>query len=263
MRCVAYATAESYRLRDLTTFFSTKRCKTKRFRDMIYVQNYLDESDLFIFSYGCVVLWNSTLEIEKQILKSISQFEIGSASRPEMDEFSFDVNGEEHKPLMQHDQITLTSDNMMEKAAVSYGLSQSIKLSLFESTVQSVISETENFPQQLATHGKIFLSRKEIARKMGRIFLVRSSINLHTNLLDTPEFFWEYPEYESFYKMITKDLEVSPRAEILNKRLDMIQELYSMLTGELQHGHSSLLEWIIIILISVEIGLFLIKEFLV
>jgi uncharacterized Rmd1/YagE family protein len=263
MRCVAYATAESYRLKDLITFFSTKRCKTKRFREMLYVQGYQDESDLFIFAYGCVVFWSSTPEVEKQILKNLSSFEVGPAVHHEMDELRFDIDWEDQKPLMQNNHITLTSDNMMERAAVSYGLSQSVKLSMFEITVQTVTSEIEIFPQQLATHGKIFLSRKDIARKMGRIFLVRSSINLHTDLLDTPEFFWDYPEYESFYKMATKDLDVSQRTEILNKRLDMIQELYAMLTGELQHWHSSLLEWIIIILISVEIGMFLIKEFLV
>ena len=263
MRCVAYATAESYKIKDLITFFSTKRCKTKRFRDMLYVQGYQDESDIFIFAYGCIVFWSSSPEVEKQILKNLSVFEVSPAARQEMDTLRFEIDPEEHSPLMQNDRITLTSDNMMERAAVSYGLSQSVKLSFFEFTAQTVTGEIEKYPQQLAAHGKIFLSRKEIARKMGKIFLVRSSINLHTDLLDTPEFFWDYPEYESFYKMATKDLDVSQRTEVLNKRLDMIQELYSMLTAELQHGHSSLLEWIIIILISVEISLFLIKEFLV
>jgi uncharacterized Rmd1/YagE family protein len=42
-------------------------------------------------------------------------------------------------------------------------------------------------------------------------------------------------------------------AQVLNKRLDLIKELYDMLAGELHTAHSNTLEWIVIILILVEV----------
>eukprot|EP00965_Chrysotila_dentata_P071567 2364289-Pleurochrysis_carterae.AAC.5 len=48
-------------------------------------------------------------------------------------------------------------------------------------------------------------------------------------------------------------LEVERRVEVLNKRLDIIKELFDMLANELHNSHSSMLEWIVIVLILVEV----------
>ena len=61
--------------------------------------------------------------------------------------------------------------------------------------------------------------------------------------------------------MVTiKYLEVNQRIEVLTKKLNVIHELFIMLSDEQQHKHSSNLEWIIIWLIVIEIVLFIIKD---
>lgn len=90
----------------------------------------------------------------------------------------------------------------------------------------------------------------------GKLFLVKSTINLKHDLLDTPEYFWESPEVESFYINMRKYLEIDNRVEVLNAKLQVISELLEMLADELAHKHSSLLEWIIILLIAFEIVVF-------
>ena len=42
-------------------------------------------------------------------------------------------------------------------------------------------------------------------------------------------------------------------SQVLNKRLDIIKELFDMLASELHNSHSNKLEWIVIILIMVEV----------
>ena len=106
---------------------------------------------------------------------------------------------------------------------------------------------------QLATNGKINLSKKNISKKIGELFLVKSKINLHYDLLNTPEFFWEYPEFENQYIIMIKYLDIKSRVEVLNKKLEIIQELLHVLGDEQKHKYSSFLEWIIIILIAFEI----------
>jgi len=51
----------------------------------------------------------------------------------------------------------------------------------------------------------------------------------------------------------SKYLEIERRAEVLNKRLDIIKELFDMLANELQNTHANKLEWIIIVLIMIEV----------
>ena len=97
---------------------------------------------------------------------------------------------------------------------------------------------------------------------MGELFIERNSINLHLDVLDAPEFFWEYPEMEPLYKMMSNYLDIKSRVEVLNQRLDVVHELFEMLGNELNHQHSSRLEWTIICLIVIEVLLTVSRDLL-
>ncbi len=88
---------------------------------------------------------------------------------------------------------------------------------------------------------------------MGELFIERNFITLHSEILDTPEFFWDYPELEPFYRKTAHYLDVGKRVEVLNKKLTVIHELFEILSDELNHQHSARLEWTIIILIVIEV----------
>jgi uncharacterized Rmd1/YagE family protein len=263
MRCIAYCTAEQYNLKKLAQFFEDQGSKSKLYnKEVLHVSKYKEGSDIFFFDYGCVVFWDYSKKLENQIIGQIEGFGEGPISTLESDEFSYQIAKNIPKTTIQNDEIKLSSNRIFEKLTISFGLSQSVKLETFEQTLERTVKQTKSLPENLANHGKIDLSRRQISKKMGRLFLVRNDINLHTEILGMPDFFWEYPEYESLYTMVIKNLDVPQRAEILNRRLDMIQELLSMLGDELNHRHSSKLEWVIIILISVEVGLVVVKEIL-
>jgi uncharacterized Rmd1/YagE family protein len=79
--------------------------------------------------------------------------------------------------------------------------------------------------------------------------------------LDIPEYFWEHPELEPLYVSIATHLELETRVELLNRRLDVIHDLFEMLGNELNHQHSSRLEWTIILLIVIEVFISLSEYF--
>jgi uncharacterized Rmd1/YagE family protein len=80
-------------------------------------------------------------------------------------------------------------------------------------------------------------------------------------VLDTPEFFWDHSDLEPFYTIIANELDIKTRGQILNQRLDVVRELFEMLGNELNHQHSSRLEWIIIGLIVSEVVISLLQVF--
>ncbi|MFN7662233.1 MAG: RMD1 family protein [Alphaproteobacteria bacterium] len=261
MRCVAYCTGENYNLKTLSQFFTEENAKLKLHnKEVLHISNYKDGGDLFFFDYGCVVLWNYKLLKENQVLDLLARFAINPLKNTVSEEFDVTLKRSGSKTIVENDTVILGGNKVLDKLTLSFALSQSVKLSHFEQVLEETGNETKHIPLELATKGKISLSRRQIAKKLGRLFLVRNSINLHTEMLDTPDFFWEYPAHENLYKLITKHLDVPQRVEVLNKRLDMIRDLFSMLEEHLNHQHSSLLEWIIIVLISTEIFLFLVKE---
>jgi uncharacterized Rmd1/YagE family protein len=153
-----------------------------------------------------------------------------------------------------NDKIILSSfDNPLEKISVSYALAQSTMLSIYEDEVDHTIEETKRIPTELANRGEISLSKKEICKNIGSIFVKRSSINLHSDMLDTPLIIWEYQDWQPVYTKMRTYLDVDKRLDILNKRLDILKELYDMLNNEIKNQNEYRLEWIIIWLIVVEI----------
>ncbi len=259
MRCSCYCTASSY---DITRLFqSLQRLGSNQlFRDVIHVQIKEEKrikGDLFYFPYGSIVCWGFTEEEEKEILHSLKEFEKEPNTKAELDEFTFTYGD---SMTIEEDEICLHNKSTLTKLAVSHGLAQSVKLTTFEELIQKTIDHTKQLPSDLAKKGKISLSRREISRTMGEIFIERNFINLHSEILDTPEFFWDYPELEPYYRRTAHYLDVNKRVEILNKRLNVVHELFEILSSELNHQHSSRLEVTIILLILIEVTLALLRD---
>ena len=76
--------------------------------------------------------------------------------------------------------------------------------------------------------------------------------------MDAPVFVWDHPEYEDLYTLTINDLELHSRKEVLNRRLDIVKELFEMMRDELTNRHSTILEVTIILLILSEVLLTLI-----
>lgn len=263
MECFAVCTAAAYHLKPLFEFLKGSY-KSTFHRDVLHVE-YADPSngntyDFFFFSFGAVVSWGTNKETCLNFAQEASPFEVNPHKEFETDEFTYFYGTGPAK--IYEDDICLPDQDPYSKLAISYAIAQSVKLETFETSIQKTFNKTKHLPEDLATKGKIFLSRREIRKKTGQLFIERSSINLHLDVLDTPEIFWEFPELEPLYKMAAVYLDINPRVEILNHRLNVLHELLEMLGNELNHQHSSRLEWTIILLIVIEVVLTVSKDIL-
>ncbi|MCP5161250.1 MAG: RMD1 family protein [Hahellaceae bacterium] len=224
-----------------------------RYRDAIHAD--LDGGEAWIFNYGVVVFWGVKEDERQMLLSRLAPFVADPLNRFEEENYKFELEAEQDR--FHSDAIKLTTHNPLQRLAVSHALAQSVKLNLFESRAQQTIIETSHVPHSLAKTGRIALSRKETAKMRGSLFSTKSDIILNYGLLDTPDFFWEYPELEPMYAMSARYLEITPRVEVMSKKLETIHELFEMLADEQKHKHSATLEWIIIILIAAEILLYI------
>ncbi|NGX42700.1 MAG: hypothetical protein K940chlam7_00984, partial [Chlamydiae bacterium] len=260
MDCSAYCTASSYKIKSL--YQSLKgRYKTTLYRDVVYIEvpsKEWDNLDIFFFPYGAMICWGASLEDGKKFLDEVENFQEQPLKEMEMDDFTYSY-GKEFE--MMEDEIILPDRNILTKLAISHGLAQSVKLGAFEDTISDSFKKTRHIPENLAKWGKIPLSRRQIRKRMGELFIDRSSINLHVDVLDTPEFFWDHPDLELMYTDIANELDIQTRGQVLNQRLDVIRELFEMLGNELNHQHSSRLEWTIIWLIVIEVVITLLTHY--
>ncbi|KAE8882585.1 hypothetical protein PF005_g23322 [Phytophthora fragariae] len=209
------------------------------------------QKDAFYFATGCAVFWGLTRAEEQAHLVALGAFSVGPVKQVEVEDMDYTYGD---ASLICNDAITLSSNRASEKLAVSFAMAQSSKLDVFEERVEETIRETKHVPQNLAATGSIQYSQSDISKLIGRLFIERSDVNLNSDMLDEPDFFWEDDEYEPLYKKVMKYLSVDNRVQILNTRLDILRELLDVLSQQLAHQHDTKLEMIVIWLIVAEVA---------
>ena len=228
--------------------------KVSQIKDAIIFTH--QEGLAYVFEYGVVVLWGMDYDDEQRFIDAILPFAQTPLTSPKEDTIEFKQDSSVELIRVSHDVIVTNEDTLLIRLALSHALAQSVKLEEFEVSVEETITKTQYIPLALANEGVVPLSRKEVSKERGKLFLTKSRIHLQYALVDNPDFSWEYPELENYYLSLLRYFEVRQRIDVLNLKLETIQELLDMLADDQKHKHSSMLEWIIIILIAVEIVLF-------
>ena len=212
-------------------------------------------SEVFLFQYGVVVIWGMTLAEEQRFLKEIARFEGEKLAKDDIQAENFNYYyTRDYQARIYNDFISLRDKrNYMTKLAISHALAQSVKTSLYEDLVDNTIEETQDIPSQLASTGKTDLNRRQIAMRIGELFILRINIHLQGSVLDAPELMWAEPGLEPTYAAARGYLELETRCRLLTERLDVISDLLAVLKDQSGQRHGEFLEWIVIVLIAAEI----------
>jgi len=228
-----------------------------RYRDAYAIKYQAGEA--WLFNYGVLVCWDLTTDERQQLYLDLSDLTPESNEKLLCEEYRYRIDSTESFRV-QHDVIHLDDSEPLIRLALSHAFAQSTKLQIFEARAQKVIQENRSISKNLAEKAKSSLSRRKLAMLRGQLFETSCDITLHFNLLDTPEFFWDYPEVENYYLILSKYLDLKPRIDILNHKLATIHEMLEMLASEQHHKHSAFLEWIIIVLIAIDIVIYFLPK---
>jgi len=225
--------------------------------------------EVFVFGFGAVVFWNfKDIEAEKQWMEQylfpLTEV-LGLKHNVESIESACDEMGfcYSEKFSWHRDVVQLHTRDAGEKMAVSFAFAKSANLSIYEWRLEQAIVRNAHIPEDLAEHGELHLNRREINVEIGRLYLLNNAINLETNMLDTPEEFWDDDRFQPEYDKSTKYLDVDARINLLNRRLEVLKDLNGILMDAAHNQHASSLEWIVIALIVAEVAVEVYRGWLV
>ena len=149
-------------------------------------------------------------------------------------------------------------DTVLAKIAFSSGLARSTKLAVLESLLSNYFESTRSIPTMLSRGSRLPFTRSFILQKTGQLLSVRAQLNLYSELTDSlPDLFWDSKHelgLEGYYDQVGRALDVGIRIKVLNEKMNYAQEIASVLREQLSEKHGLHLEWIIILLIAVEVG---------
>lgn len=297
MQCRAYCLGDSFNMTKLGELLQQDDCLVQKFdnENVIHIafdfdklittldevsinpaELSLERTDIFYFKFGCIVIYESKdSEHESKLRKFLdntlnsilinpntSQINLNSIDNlRDLDYLNYkvDVNTGKDYIDINNNEVIVKQNLLPTKLSIAYAMAQSVKLDSLEKSCNHLITKTMPMQRELASKGMVSLSRHSIIKSMGELFAQKYLTNLYSETLETPEFFWRKgSKYEDLYLMVSSFQELNKRKNIINKKLDIIQELYGVLSTELNHNSSSRLEIIIIVLIAIEvlIGLF-------
>lgn len=159
-------------------------------------------------------------------------------------------------PLLKSDTFLLTKsteDNLFEKYTFSNALSLAVKLGIWEASLDRYVDSMAYVTEDLKRGTKIKITRAEMLRKTGELFALRHLINLSSDLLDTPDFYWDRETLEALYLQTCTYFAISRRTKVMNEKLNHCVELAELIRSHLNDNHHVRLEWMIIILILIEV----------
>ncbi|CAA9891694.1 conserved hypothetical protein [Candidatus Methylobacter favarea] len=204
-----------------------------------------DQSWSVIFTYGAVVHWNISFEQRDKLHQLLLDYAENPLETMEEDNFTFALDCANTRIVEDH--IEIESSDPMLIFSLSQGMAQSIKLASFETNAITTINKTNYIPRSLAQDGRINLSRHEIAKIRGQLFLTKSDIILNYDLLDTPDFFgntrsmkaftilpqniWKYPNEPLFYRKSWKPSMNYSKCWRMSKNIDIHQNWNGLLSG--------------------------------
>ncbi|EPS44742.1 hypothetical protein H072_1251 [Dactylellina haptotyla CBS 200.50] len=151
-----------------------------------------------------------------------------------------------------------TTPTVLAKIAFSSGMARSTKLAVLEEMLESYIESTSSIPKLLSQGSRLPFTRSFILRKTGELLSFRARLNLYSELTDNlPDIFWDSRKelgLEGYYESVGRELDVGVRIKKLNEKLDYASEMAAVLRERLSERHGLVLEWMIIILITIEVG---------
>ncbi|VDO07130.1 unnamed protein product [Rodentolepis nana] len=236
------------------------------------VHDPVSHRDILVFKTGVVVFWNVSDSESEEIINKLRS----ECNRPlalELMEFEELVYSFTSGPTVldiedirfravpaKSDSKELKEDYekevqrlVLEKIAFSDALAASVKLSLLESSFDAVAVQMQPWIDKMQTGLGVFFPMSAVFRKTGELFTLRHLLNISTTISETPDFYWDRPEVEKLFQNLKTALSVQSRTNILNSKLNTCCELTEILTNHLEARHSSRLEWMIILLILIEV----------
>lgn len=266
----AFSTAEEYDLDKLLEGLKVQDLYEPKFipnnNEVIHaVAKYKVENEpreIFIFREGSVVLWNITDLESSNVLSFLRQYEQDSysewliQSESEVMNYRYHENEEKLSCVDKNGDFYLSPQQnlTLDKYTFSNAMILSVKLGIWESSLEKYIDDIETVTEDLKFGKKINLTQDQVLRKHGELFALRHYLNLSSDLLDTPDFYWDNEQLENLYNQVITYFGITKRTKVMNEKINHCEALIQLLSTHLSDKHHVRLEWMIIILIMVEVA---------
>lgn len=213
-----------------------------------------DPEQVYLFYFGCVVFLNCTGPMIARFLDGIKQHVDAGRIPPQLhfrEEYQLEIDpGRE--AAITNDYAVMQSYNEAFIDIISFVIAKSVALERIEERVDSVFDEVEVLIANLGK-GTLELPDRVMAKLASSILSFKYTSIAHIMVLDKPEITWDDPETDRLYLTMARLFELNPRYQEIKHKSETLLDMTDVFSSISHARRSARLEWIIIVLIFIEI----------
>ena len=253
----------SYQLAD---FIDTKNLRSAITSKLLYS----DSSELFyetkadsytyIFRYGVVSFFNQEADEISSFRKLLDPYCRNLFAENFSDELLVETSAPENR--IGHNKIEIKNANPQVLRMIMLNVSQSVTLDYYSDQTEKLLEETNYHTQLLERKGKLSISGRRLKKFIGKTLLLKNRIAENLYIFDSPPETWEDEQLDKLHNELKKNYDLQDRFRDVSEGLGIVKDNLELFKDILQYRNTTMLEWIVIILIAIEVINFFIEKLL-
>jgi uncharacterized Rmd1/YagE family protein len=207
-----------------------------------------------LLRYGVIVSFDLSTEEESELLKTLQPQIREPLQTTTSEELSL-VFRPQVKERLERDILWLQECSAERLQIVAEALGKSVVLDFYETEVSSLFEQIKPFTTAIQGKNLRPPKQKELLSYVGGTLLIQQKMLGIVAVGEKPDPIWDYPELDRLYLRLEDEYELRERLVALERKLELISKTVETSLGILQRDSSHRVEWYIVILIVVEIGL--------
>ncbi|MGB1104041.1 MAG: RMD1 family protein [Crocinitomicaceae bacterium] len=210
-----------------------------------------ETSFLYLKDHGSVVFCNFSEKEKKKVFKIFGSNEI------DIDSFSteeYEISIEPNRPEQVHfNTVSVGAFTVDVLHIVMLNLSQSVAMENYQNRTNALLQQTRQISDKLKLTGDIGLTRGKLRQFIGKTMVLRTRIAENLLIFETSDLAWSSEQLSFLDNQLREQLDMVNRHHGLQCSLNIVKENLDLFRDILHHKQSSTLEWIIIVLILLEV----------
>jgi uncharacterized Rmd1/YagE family protein len=254
-KVISYQVADSIDIKSLKAAFREELIYGES-DELFYGSN--DERYLSIVKYGVVSFLNYQPIESSSFLRFIQPYCKNPFSEALSDEFIVETGARENK--VSYNKIEITSADQKVLRMIMLNVSQSVALDYYYQLTTQLLENTNHHTQILEKKGRLAISGTKLKKFIGTTLLLKNRIAENLYIFDSPPETWEDERLDKLHTDLKRNFELVERFRSVSEGLGIVKENLELFRDILQYRNSVFLEWIIIILIAIEVLHFFLEK---
>jgi required for meiotic nuclear division protein 1 len=212
------------------------------------------EKIIYVFSFGSIVCVNMEFHEIKDIInyfKKIDKNLKNNTPSNFIEEFKLEVR-EDSEFELNYNFIILPSINNYHLDMLAIVLAKSVSLKKIEEDIDILLDEIEDIIG-LLDRGHLNLSDEKLSKMSANILKFKYNTISYIMLLEKPKIAWNNEEAEAFFVNLSDLFELKDRYEKIRHKTEILLDITEVFTSLTHAKRGTKLEWMVIILILIEI----------